>query len=88
MKVSISATDAVRTISDLLNRVRYRGEGFVVERGGKPICEIQPAAPLKLTGADLADLLASLPKRDDEYSCLVDDLIAKQAKVGDSGWPR
>ncbi len=26
-----------------MNRVRYRGESFVVERGGKLICEVLPA---------------------------------------------
>jgi hypothetical protein len=40
----ISATEAARTFSDILNRVRYRGEAFVVERGGEPVCRISPVA--------------------------------------------
>ena len=64
MKSRISATQAARSFSDLMNRVRYRGEGFIVERGGKPICEILPATPLKFSGAELANLLRSLPKPD------------------------
>jgi len=61
-----------------MNRVRYRGESFVVERGGKPVCEILPAQPAKFTGRELADLLRSLPKPDEDYLALVDNLIAKQ----------
>ena len=88
MKSRISATKAARSFSELMNRVRYRGESFVIERGGKPICEILPASPVKFTGGDLASLLRSLPKPDDEYLSLVEELVAKQAKVGDSRWPR
>ena len=88
MKSRISATDAVRGFSELLNRVRYRGESFIVERGGKAICEILPACPPKFSGAELASLLRSLPKPDEEYLALVEDLIARQPKVAESGWER
>ena len=64
MKIHISATQAARTFSDLLNRVRYRGEEFIVERGGEPVCIISPVKPLQYTGAELAALLISLPKPD------------------------
>ena len=50
MKLRISATETARRFSELMNRVRYRGESFVVERGGKPICEILPAQPPKFSG--------------------------------------
>ena len=86
MKSRISATDAVRSFSELMNRIRYRGESFIVERGGKPICEILPARPPKFTGAELAKLLRSLPKPDSEYLAIVEDLIAKQSTVAESGW--
>jgi len=88
MKIRISATQTARRFSELMNRVRYRGESFVVERGGKPVCEILPAQPTKFTGSDLAELLRSLPKPDKEYFTLVENLIAKQSKVAESRWPR
>jgi prevent-host-death family protein len=88
MKSRISATEAARGFSELMNRVRYRGESFVVERRGKPICEILPAKPPKFSGTDLANLLRSLPKPDEEYLAGVEDLIAKQSTVAESGWPR
>ncbi len=88
MKSHISATEAARSFSELMNRVRYRGESFIVERGGKPICEILPARPAKFSGAELARLLRSLPKPDDEYLAVVEELTAKQTTVAQSGWPR
>ena len=48
MKSRISATKAARNFFELMNRVRYRSESFIVERGGKPICEILPARLPKL----------------------------------------
>ena len=72
-----------------MNRVRYRRESFIVERGGKPICEILPARPPKFSGAELASLLRSLPTPDEEY--LNDDrrgVDAKQPTVAESGWQR
>jgi hypothetical protein len=69
-----------------MNRVRYRGESFIVERGGKPICEISPARPPKFSGAELVTLLRSLPKPDAEYFKLLEDLLTKQHTVAESGW--
>jgi antitoxin (DNA-binding transcriptional repressor) of toxin-antitoxin stability system len=88
MKSLISATKAARSFSELMNRVRYRGESFIVERGGKPICEILPARPPKFTGAELANMLRSLPKPDEEYLAVVEELIANQPAVAKSGWRR
>jgi prevent-host-death family protein len=88
MKSRISATEAARSFSELMNRVRYHGESFVVERNGKPICEILPARPLSFSGAELASLLRSLPKPDEEYLALVEELIAKRPTVAKSGWQR
>ena len=88
MKIRISATETARRFSELMNRVRYRGESFIVERGGKPVCEVLPAQPPKFTGRELANLLRSLPKPDEEYLALVEDLTAKQPKVAESKWRR
>ena len=88
MKSHISATKAARSFSDLMNRVRYRGESFVVERGGQPICEIIPAKPPQFTGAELAKLLRSLPKPDEDYLALMEEVVTKQPVVAKLGWRR
>jgi hypothetical protein len=33
----ISATELARKLGDVLGRVRYRGESFIVERNGAPV---------------------------------------------------
>jgi antitoxin (DNA-binding transcriptional repressor) of toxin-antitoxin stability system len=88
MKFHLSATQAVRQFSDLLNRVRYRGEEFVIERGGEPVCEIIPARPVTRTVADLVRALRSIPKPDDEYWETVEDLTTHQQPLPRSPWPR
>lgn len=82
----LTATEAVRNFSELLNRVRYRGESFVIERGGVPIGELGPAAPVRFTGADLLALLQSLPPPDDGYFDDVERAIADQPRLPESPW--
>jgi antitoxin (DNA-binding transcriptional repressor) of toxin-antitoxin stability system len=42
MDKPISATELVRRLGDVLGRIRYRGESFVVERNGTPIARLSP----------------------------------------------
>ena len=84
----VSATEAARNFSEILNRVRYRGETFVIERGGQPICEIRPAAPTLFTGADLVTLLRSLPSVDEEYLTVVEEIARRQPQLPESPWER
>ena len=84
----ISATEAARSFSDLLNRVRYRGESFVIERNGEAVGELRPAAPPKFPGADLLRLMSSLPRVDEEYLVEVEDVARTQPTVPDSPWDR
>ena len=87
MKSEISATEAARRFSELLNRVRYRNESFVVKRGGEPICEIVPIQPT-ISGRELAELLRTLPHPDKGYAKVVRKLIRDQPPVEKSRWPR
>lgn len=88
MESRISATQAARTFSDLLNRVRYRGEEFVIERGGEPVGRLIPARPATRTVADLVQLLRSIPKPDDEYWDILEDITKHQPPFPKSPWPR
>jgi len=84
----VSATEASRNFSEILNRVRYRGEVFVVMRGGQPICELRPAATTLFTGADLVTLLRSLPAVDKDYLDEVEETARKQPLLPESPWAR
>lgn len=84
----ITATDAARSLSDLLNRVRYRGESFVVERGGEPVGRIVPVGPPRCTVADLVRALRSAPRPDAGYLAGVEALAADQPKLPTGPWER
>ena len=43
MEHTISATSLARQLGDVLGRVRYRGESFVIERNGTVVARLQPA---------------------------------------------
>lgn len=54
MPTSVTATELARKLGDLLSRVRYRRESFIVERNGTPIARMVPAddmPPLALSDA-------------------------------------
>jgi antitoxin (DNA-binding transcriptional repressor) of toxin-antitoxin stability system len=41
----ISATALARQLGDVLGRIRYRGESFLVERNGVPVARLISAGP-------------------------------------------
>jgi prevent-host-death family protein len=82
----VSATDAARHFSDLVNRVAYRGEEFVVERAGAPVCRIVPVAPTRCTVEELSHHLETLPLFDDEYRTVVRHLGRRQRKMPRPPW--
>jgi len=45
MEEHIPATRLARNLGDVLARIRYRGESFVVEKNGVPVARIVPIAP-------------------------------------------
>jgi len=49
MDTTITATELARHLSDILNRVRYKGESFRVERNGEVVAEIRPARATKVS---------------------------------------
>jgi prevent-host-death family protein len=51
----VTATEAARRFSDVLDAVERRGETFVIERRGRAVASIGPAAAL--SGRRLKDLL-------------------------------
>ena len=45
MKTVISATTMARQLGDLLGRIRYRHESFIIERNGVVVARLIPAEP-------------------------------------------
>jgi prevent-host-death family protein len=67
MSTKITATELARNLSDILNRVRYKGESFRVLKNGEPIAEIKPTAARTLTWGEFLELWPSLPKPDPDF---------------------
>jgi antitoxin (DNA-binding transcriptional repressor) of toxin-antitoxin stability system len=67
----ISATQAARQFSDLLNRVHYQGTRLEIERGNEVIAQIIPVAPSgRLNIATLNQHWSRLPRLEP------DDVVA------------
>jgi prevent-host-death family protein len=87
MNVKVSATEAARNLSDLLNRVRYRGERFTVVRGGEEVAEIVPTQRGGVvTLGDLKRSLASFPPPDEDFLVDLERIRAEQPPALPS-WP-
>ena len=58
----LTVTQAARQFSDVINRVRYRGERFMLTKGAVAVAELRPVASARLvTGRDLARRLRAMP---------------------------
>jgi prevent-host-death family protein len=73
VKTTVSATELVRNLGDILARVRYRHESFIVERNGRAVARIDPAEPDRKPGA-LRDALTAWNAGADADSAFADDL--------------
>ena len=49
MKQTITATEARERFADIINRVMYRGEEFIVQKQGKPAALITRLTDVKIT---------------------------------------
>ncbi len=68
MEKALSATEAVRKFSEILNSVKYRGESFTIVRGGKPVASISPVEnlPNRRTLGELREFVKNLPRLGEE----------------------
>ena len=76
MEKIVTATEAVRDFSTILNRVKFSGDNYIIKRNGKFVALISsigekvPVRPLK----ELKNILKQLPRLDDELDSFSDDL--------------
>ena len=91
MPKAITATDAVRKFSDLLNAIRFTGARYTILRGGKPIATLGPAISTghESTLGELPEILDKLPNLGDEAAAFDEDLrtIAKKQPTLPKGRP-
>ncbi len=88
MGSNITATEAARNFSELLNRVRYERETFVILRGGEAVGQLGPVQ--FRSGITFRDLLAALnriEKPDEQFADDLEKIQAEQPLAGRSPWP-
>jgi prevent-host-death family protein len=88
MSERVSAAEAARRFSDLLDRVHHDRETFVVVHGGEEVAQISPvASERRVTLRELVDILRGIGPPDPGFA---DDLAAIQAAqppIGEAPWP-
>jgi hypothetical protein len=93
MPHTLTATEAARSLSDLLNRTRYRGETFVIVRGREEVARLIPpqaGAPAATLG-DLLHKLRSLGEEhllDDDFATDLAAIQASQPALPGDPWER
>jgi len=72
MESRISATELARRLGDILGRIRYRGDSFVVERNGEAVARITPLAAQ--SAGSLRDGLRAWASTNGDVGPFADDL--------------
>lgn len=81
----MTATEAARSFSDVLNRVAT-GEEVEITRSGAPVAVIAPPKARLISAERFRILIASAPRPDADFA---EDLRTARANVGppDEPWP-
>ena len=72
MELRITATELARRLGDVLGKIRFRGDAFIVERNGEPVARIGPI-PVR-TAAPLIEGLRSWGEASPADPSFADDL--------------
>lgn len=68
VETTITATELARNLSDILNRVRYKGERFRIERNGEVVATLEPTPRRKATTvAEFIEFMERVPKPDSDF---------------------
>ena len=87
MTSTITATDLARGLSDVLNRVRYRGERFIIDRNGEPTAVLAPVEPpMPITMREFITRLGQLPAPDPDFANQLEEVQAEQLPAGSTPW--
>jgi len=72
----ISSTELARNLSDILNRARYKGEQFIIQRNGETVATLGPATK-PITWREFVEWWVN-NRPDDKFA---DDLEAIHAEM-------
>ena len=88
MATTITATELARSLSDVLNRVHYRNESFVIQRNGETIAMIAPPGPVRgVTLREIAEKLRGVEFPGDGFADDLEEIQANQGMMEVIDWP-
>ncbi len=84
----VSLTDLRRNLGRVIARVEDRDEPVIVERDGRPVCQIVPAPPAAVrTLGDLVEYMRRTPGPGKEWADRVAEGVASQPVEEIRAWP-
>lgn len=84
----VTATELAKNLSDILNRVKYKGELFEIRRNGERLAIVGPLAPTTVaTMGDYIDFYRNTPRLEDQFASDLEAVIAELPKVDWSEYP-
>ncbi len=86
MEYRLSATELARKVGDVLGRIRYRRDSFLIERNGEPVARIIPLPDQPK--ATLREIVVAWREAGEADPGLADDLEAvnRQVYPPDTPW--
>ena len=88
MPTKVTATELARNLSDVLSRVRYQGEEFLIERNGEPIATLAPLPQRpRMTLAEAVEALNQLGWPDEDFANDLEEIHNSQGEVQFRDWP-
>ena len=84
----VTATELAKNLSDILSRVKYKGERFEVRRNGEVVALLGPQAAEKVaTFGDFLDFMRDGPRPDDQFADDLEAVLAELPKIDFSEYP-
>lgn len=88
MDSTITATELSKNLSDVLNRVHYRGDRFTVARNGEPVAVLGPVGGVRrITLRELAALMGDVPLPDAGFADDVEAMRRTLVVEDPPAWP-
>lgn len=86
---TLTATQLARNLSDVLNRVEYKGERFIIERNGQVVATLQPSTVTRRgpTLAEFVEALKHAPRLDPDFLDELEEIQANQPPAKVYEWP-
>ena len=87
METKLSPVDLANDLSDILERVRGRGERFAIERDGETVAVLAPPPRMGITIEELIARVGDLKMPGDGFADDLEEIQASQGIATSPEWP-